>query len=53
MSLDSLAAAITGNAPAAQSAMAPLYDYLEHPSTYQPANFAALFRKAAGSTPGL
>lgn len=53
MSLDSLAAAITGNSPAAQSAMAPLYDFLEHPSTYQPSGFAALFRKAAGSTPGL
>ena len=49
MSLDSLTAAITGNAPSAQSAMAPLYDFLEHPSTYQPATFVALFRKAASA----
>ena len=47
MSLDSLTAAITGNSAAAQSAVTPLYDYLEHPSTYQPASFIALFRKAA------
>src|SRR5262249_15296914 len=26
----------------------PLYDYLEHPSIYRPAEFADLFRKAAG-----
>jgi hypothetical protein len=44
MSLDSLSAAV---APAAQQpGMAALYDYLEHPSTYQPADFTALFRKA-------
>ncbi len=47
MSLDSLAAALTGNQ--SQAAMTPLYDYLEHPSTYQPGEFAALFRKAAGA----
>lgn len=47
MSLDSLAAATTGNP--AQAAMTPLYDYLEHPSTYQPGEFAALFRKAAAT----
>jgi hypothetical protein len=46
MSLDSLTAAY---APGAQQAMAPLYDYLEHPSAYQPAEFAALFRRAAGA----
>ncbi len=28
-------------------ALTPLYDYLEHPSTYKPAEFAALFRNAA------
>lgn len=49
MSLDALLAAITGNSPTAQAAMAPVYDFLEHPSTYQPATFAALFRKAAGA----
>jgi hypothetical protein len=49
MSLDSLTAATSANSPQAQAAMAPLYDYLEHPSTYQPNDFAALFRKAAGN----
>lgn len=47
MSLDSLAAALTGNQ--SQAALSPLYDYLEHPSTYQPGEFANLFRKAAGA----
>ena len=28
-------------------ATAPLYNYLEHPSLYRPAEFAALFQKAA------
>ena len=28
-------------------ATAPLYTYLEHPSLYRPAEFAALFQKAA------
>ena len=27
----------------------PLYDYLEHPSLYRPAEFAALFQKAAAA----
>ena len=49
MSLDSLSAAISGNNAGTQQAMAPLYDYLEHPSVYTPAGFAALFRKAAGA----
>ena len=49
MSLDSLSAAASGNAANAQQAMAPLYDYLEHPSAYTPAGFAALFRTAAGA----
>jgi hypothetical protein len=43
MSLDSLGAAI-GRKP---EAMTPLYDYLEHPSLYNPANFVALYQKAA------
>ncbi len=45
MTLDALAAAYMGNK--LQAAMAPLYDYLEHPSTYQPGEFAGIFRKVA------
>ena len=44
MSLDALRAA--QGKPA--DAMAPLYDYLEHPSTYRPADFIAIFRRVAG-----
>jgi hypothetical protein len=44
MSLDALGAAM-GRRP---ESVAPLYDYLEHPSTYRPSEFVALFRKAAG-----
>ncbi len=47
MSLDALASAIAGNRPDFQKAIAKLYDYLEHPSTYQPAEFAAQFRQVA------
>ena len=47
MSLDSLSAAVSG--AAAQTSTTPLYDYLEHPSNYDPGEFAALFRKAAGA----
>jgi Cytochrome c554 and c-prime len=39
MSLDALAGR--------PEAVKPLYDYLEHPSVYRPAEFADLFRKAA------
>jgi hypothetical protein len=45
MSLDALTSSWLGDK--LQPAMAPLYDYLEHPSLYQPGEFAALFRKAA------
>jgi hypothetical protein len=44
MSLDSLGTALGRR----QDAVAPLYDYLEHPSAYRPSEFAALFRRAAG-----
>ncbi|MBK5290490.1 MAG: hypothetical protein JJE04_02195 [Acidobacteriia bacterium] len=47
MALDALSAAYLGNKPEVQKAMAELYDYLEHPSTYQAGTFAALFRKVA------
>ncbi len=48
MSLDALGAATAANPAAFQPAIAKLYDYLEHPSAYQPAEFAAQFRKVAG-----
>ena len=44
MSLDALTSAM--GRP--QSAVTPLYDYLERPSAYTPAEFIARFRKAAG-----
>jgi hypothetical protein len=47
MALDALSAAYLDNAPAAQQAMAELYNYLEHPSVYQSGEFAALFRRVA------
>ena len=47
MTLDTLAASVTGNAASVQQAMGEVYTYLEHPSVYQPAQFVALFRKAA------
>jgi hypothetical protein len=43
MSLDALTAAL-GRPPERTTA---LYDYLEHPSSYRPRDFADLFRKAA------
>jgi hypothetical protein len=42
MSLDALNAAL-----GKPDKVGPLYDYLEHPSTYQPAEFASRFRRAA------
>jgi hypothetical protein len=45
MTLDALTAAYMGNK--LQAAIAGLYDYLEHPSLYQPAEFAAQFRRVA------
>jgi hypothetical protein len=44
MTLDALGAALGRR----QDAVTPLYDYLEHPSIYRPADFAALWVKAAG-----
>jgi hypothetical protein len=44
MSLDALTSAM--GRP--QSAVTPLYDYLERPSAYTPSEFVARFRKAAG-----
>jgi hypothetical protein len=45
MSLDSLAAAVSGNDSRVQHAVSELYTYLEHPSAYNSRDFAALFRK--------
>ena len=44
MTLDALGAAL-GKLP---DAITPLYDYLERPSAYNPTEFAARFRRAAG-----
>jgi len=43
MTLDALGAAMGRNPDAAK----PLYDYLEHPSSYRPSEFASLYQKAA------
>ena len=43
MSLDALTAALGKNPDAVKK----LYDYLEHPSTYKPTDFATLYKKAA------
>jgi hypothetical protein len=49
MTLDSLGSAVAADQTAFQAAVAKLYDFLEHPSTYQPAAFAAEFHRAAAS----
>ncbi len=46
MALDAIAAA--PGTEGAEQAIGELYDYLEHPSTYRPAEFAKRFRAAAG-----
>jgi len=45
MALDALSSTYLGNK--LQADMKSLYDYLEHPSVYQAAEFAGLFRKVA------
>jgi hypothetical protein len=47
MSLDALASALSPQGKTRQEAIDELYNYLEHPSVYQPAEFMARFRKAA------
>ena len=47
MSLDALTAALGPPDSARQEAITALYNYLEHPATYDPRNFAALYQKAA------
>jgi hypothetical protein len=46
MSLDALTSALA-SASGKQDAITALYNYLEHPSTYKPGEFVALYRKAA------
>jgi len=46
MSLDALTAALSEDTRR-QQAVTALYNYLEHPSVYRPADFVALFRRAA------
>lgn len=46
MSLDALTSALA-SAPGKQDAITALYNYLEHPSTYKPSEFVALYRKAS------
>jgi hypothetical protein len=43
MTLDALGAAMGRNPDATKT----LYDYLEHPSSYRPSEFASLYQKAA------
>jgi hypothetical protein len=49
MALDSLLASLAGDQSKSIEPVARLYAYLEHPSTYQPGEFIALFRKAAAA----
>jgi hypothetical protein len=49
MALDSLLASLAGDQSKSVEPVSKLYAYLEHPSTYHPAEFTALFRKAAAS----
>jgi len=49
MSLDAVGGAYAADSPAVQAAIGKLYDYLEHPSVYQPSEFAAQVRKLAAS----
>jgi hypothetical protein len=49
MALDSLTASLSGDQTKSIEPVSRLYSYLEHPSTYQPGEFTALFRKAAGA----
>jgi hypothetical protein len=49
MALDSLLASLAGDQSKSIEPVSRLYAYLEHPSTYQPGEFVALFRKAAAA----
>ncbi len=47
MALDTIAAAVADDNLQLKTAIKGLYDYLEHPSTYQPGEYARRFRAAA------
>ena len=47
MALDTIAAAVADDDQPLKSAIKGLYDYLEHPSTYRPDEYARRFRAAA------
>lgn len=49
MALDSLLASLRGDQSKSIEPVSKLYEYLEHPSVYQPGEFTALFRKAAAA----
>jgi hypothetical protein len=49
LSLDALASALPPQSSAVQKAITALYDYLEHPSLYTPADFVALYKSATES----
>jgi hypothetical protein len=49
MTLDALGAALRNPESPIPEPITALYNYLEHPSTYQPAQFVALYKKAAAS----
>jgi hypothetical protein len=49
MTLDALVASYAADPPT--KGLADLYTYLEHPSTYNPREFATMFRKVAGQFP--
>ncbi|MDX2154814.1 MAG: multiheme c-type cytochrome [Bryobacteraceae bacterium] len=49
MALDALMHAVAAKDAGALNAVTQLYNYLEHPSTYQPAEFADRFRRAAAA----
>jgi hypothetical protein len=49
MALDSLLASLANEGNKSVESVTQLYTYLEHPSTYQPNEFAGLFRKAAST----
>jgi hypothetical protein len=53
MALDSLLASLAGDQTKTVEPVSRLYTYLEHPSTYQAGEFAALFRRAAAVTPAV
>ena len=46
MALDTIAAAVANDSQPLKTAIKGLYDYLEHPSTYRPGEYARQLRAA-------